>query len=181
MYGAMNDRLTKSDWIAHGLRTLASSGAGALKVGSMADALRVSRGSFYWHFDDVGDFKRQLLEGWRERATERVIQELEKGADRSNPLRHLLHRAFSQKHGLDRAVRLWAADENAVAAVVASVDARRVDFITELLVASGAKPSEAPGRAKFIYWAYLGRSIATGGHEAIDVATLDGISALLEM
>jgi len=34
VYGAaMNDRLTKSDWIEHGLRTLANDGANALKVG----------------------------------------------------------------------------------------------------------------------------------------------------
>ena len=146
----------------------------------MADALKVSRGSFYWHFADVGDFKRQVLENWRELATERVIQELEEDDVESNRLGRLMHRAMSNKHELDRAVRLWAADEEEVAAVVASVDARRVDFITNLLVASGVDQSEAPGRARFIYWAYLGRSIVTGEHEVIEASTMDGISHLLQ-
>jgi AcrR family transcriptional regulator len=176
----MSERLTKSDWIAHGLRTLASGGAGALKVGAMADALSVSRGSFYWHFADVGDFKRQLLENWRELATERVIQELGEDAPGSNRLGLLMHRAMGEKNVLDRAVRLWAAEEEDVAAVVASVDARRVGYISELLVASGVEPGAAPGRAKFIYWAYLGRSIATGAHEPIEASTLAGISDLLQ-
>jgi AcrR family transcriptional regulator len=48
--GSVDDRLTKSDWIEHGLRTLARDGANALKVGPMATQLKVSRGSFYWHF-----------------------------------------------------------------------------------------------------------------------------------
>src|SRR5271166_2476814 len=53
----MNDRLTKEDWIRHGLRTLANEGAHALKVGPMATKLKVSRGSFYWHFRDIPDFR----------------------------------------------------------------------------------------------------------------------------
>ena len=176
----MSERLTKSDWVAHGLRTLASSGAGALKAGSMADALKVSRGSFYWHFEDVGDFKRQLMERWRELATERVIEELEEDGAKSNRLRRLMHKGLSEEHALDRAVRLWATDDEDVAAVVASVDARRIDFIAGLLLASGVNPEEAPGRARFVYWAYLGRSLATGAHEAIEASTLDGISDLLQ-
>ena len=53
----MSDRLTKSDWIDHGLRTLANDGPNALKVGPMATTLKVSRGSFYWHFRDIADFR----------------------------------------------------------------------------------------------------------------------------
>ena len=45
----MSDRLTKSEWLRHGLRTLASEGPVALKVGPMSEKLNVSRGSFYWH------------------------------------------------------------------------------------------------------------------------------------
>src|ERR1700731_1432717 len=60
--GTMNDRLTKSDWIRHGLRTLAKDGPNALKVGPMSTKLKVSRGSFYWHFRDIADFRSQLLQ-----------------------------------------------------------------------------------------------------------------------
>ena len=70
VYGdTMDDRLTKSDWIEHGLRTLASDSANALKVGPMATRLKVSRGSFYWHFRDIADFRSQVLQCWQERAT----------------------------------------------------------------------------------------------------------------
>lgn len=176
----MNVRLSKSDWIGHGLSTLAHSGAGALRVGPMADALKVSRGSFYWHFVDVGDFKRQVLESWRELATERVVQEIEENDIGSNRLGRLMHRAMTNKHELDRAVRLWAADDENVASAVASVDDRRVEFIRNILVASGVASGEAQGRARFIYWAYLGRSIATEEHEVIEATTMDGISVLLQ-
>src|SRR5215470_12826656 len=93
MYGvSMNDRLTKSDWIEHGLRTLAREGASTLKVGPMATKLRVSRGSFYWHFRDIADFRSQVLRSWQERMTDQVIQEI---AEKAEPdrLKHLMRRA----------------------------------------------------------------------------------------
>ena len=62
------DRLTRSAWLDHGLRTLARQGADALKVGPLATALNVSRGSFYWHFKDIADFRTQLLQSWQELA-----------------------------------------------------------------------------------------------------------------
>lgn len=175
----MNERLSKGDWIAHGLRTLASGGVGALRVGAMADALNVSRGSFYWHFKDIGDFKRRLLERWQELATEQVIRELEEKGE-SGRLSRLMRRALSDRNELDRAVRLWATDEEDAAAFVASVDARRIGFIADLLEVSGVDRRDASGRAKFIYWAYLGRSLVSGLHETIGPETLDGISALFE-
>ena len=83
----MDDRLTKSVCIEHGLRTLASGGANALKVGPMAKQLKVSRGSFYWHFRDIADFRSQVLQCWQERTTEQVIRNLEaaKAAKSSAP------------------------------------------------------------------------------------------------
>ena len=78
VYGAgMTDRLDREDWINQGLRTLAEEGANALKVGPMAGRLGVSRGSFYWHFRDIGDFQAQLLRRWQERSTDQVIRDLE--------------------------------------------------------------------------------------------------------
>jgi len=31
----------------------------------MATKLKVSRGSFYWHFRDIADFRAQLLRRWQ--------------------------------------------------------------------------------------------------------------------
>lgn len=107
----MDDRLTKSDWIEQGLRTLASDGAGALKVGPMATRLKVSRGSFYWHFRDIADFRSQVLQCWQERATERVIRDLEAAKAQPNRLKRLVRRAFVTKRSLERAIRSWAAED----------------------------------------------------------------------
>src|ERR1700730_7629305 len=113
----LKDRLAKSDWIEHGLRTLANEGANALKVGPMSTKLKVSRGSFYWHFRDIADFRSQILRSWQERMTDQVIQEITEKAE-PDRLKHLMRRAFVVKRSLDRAIRSWAAEDEEVATIV---------------------------------------------------------------
>lgn len=176
----MSDRLSKADWIRHGMVTLAKQGPNALKAGPMAEALKVSRGSFYWHFADIADFRAQLLQAWRERATDQVIRDLDARAE-PDRLKHLMRRAFVGRRGLDPAIRAWAAADKDVASVVAEVDARRVSYIAKLLIAAGVEGQQALQRAAFLYWAYLGQALVTHRrHAAIPPAAMDAISGLFE-
>ena len=182
VYGrSMTDRLTKSDWISHGLATLAKDGANALKVGPMADGLKVSRGSFYWHFRDIADFRAQLLQAWQEQATDRVIRDLEAQKGRTDRLKQLMRGAFTGKRSLDRAIRSWSAEDREVAVIVASVDARRVAYIAKMLAAAGVEGQKALRRAAFLYWAYLGQPmVMEPRHASIAPAALDDIGDLFE-
>jgi AcrR family transcriptional regulator len=177
----MTDRLTKPDWIRHGLSVLAAEGAGALKVGPMADGLKVSRGSFYWHFRDIADFRAQLLQAWQEEATDRVIRDLEARKDRPDRLKQLMRRAFASSRRLERAIRSWAAQDRAAAAAVSSVDTRQVAYIASMLVQAGVDGQKAQRRAAFLYWAYLGQPMVMDArHASITGPALDDISDLFE-
>ena len=177
----MNERLTKDDWIRQGLRTLTREGVNGLKIGAMASKLNVSRGSFYWHFRDLADFQSQILESWQERSTEQVIRALEARAAGPGRLRHLMRQGFDGALRLDRAIRSWAAQDKAVAAVVAAVDSRRVTYIAKLLSTAGIPAPRAQTRAVFLYWAYLGQSMVMDPHHAaIAGSGLDDISDLFE-
>lgn len=177
----MNDRLTKSDWLKQGLRTLRNDGPNALKVVPMAAKLKVSRGSFYWHFQDIADFRSQLLQSWQERTTDQVIQELETEKAEPDRVKRLMRRGFTGKRGLDRAIRSWAAEDSDVARIVAAVDAKRVAYIAKLLVAAGVESRRALHRASFLYWAYLGQPIVMDSrHASITALAMDDISELFE-
>jgi len=79
---------------------------------------------------------------------------------------------------LDRAARSWAAEDEDVATIVASVDARRVAYIAKLLVAAGVESRRALPRAAFMYWAYLGRAfVMEPRHASIPASALDDITA----
>lgn len=174
----METRLTRKDWIDHGLRTLATGGAGALKIGALATGLGVSRGSFYWHFRDFGDFRSGLLSVWRERTVDQIVLEFDAEKDAPHRLQRLVKRAFFGKRGLDRATRIWAADDPAVAAVVTDVDASRVEYMASLLVDGGLAAVDAQTRAAFIYWAYHGQAMVMDA--ALDEAAFERLIGLLE-
>ncbi|HEV7660503.1 MAG TPA: TetR/AcrR family transcriptional regulator [Allosphingosinicella sp.] len=176
----MTDRLTRSDWLQQGLRTLAAEGPNALKVGAMAAKLKVSRGSFYWHFRDIADFRAQLLRSWQESTTDQVIREIA-GKAEPDRLKHLLKRAFVAEPGLDRAIRSWGAQDRTVAALVAAADAERIAYIATMLAAVGMDGRRARDRAAFLYWAYLGRAVVMDpGHASIPVSALEDIGTLFE-
>lgn len=173
------DRLNHRDWVAHGLRTLARHGANALKVGSLAAGLKVSRGSFYWHFKDIAAFRSQILQVWQDRATDQVIRDIDAAIVGPARLTHLMKLAFNEDRSLDRAIRIWAANDPAAAAAVAAVDARRIAYIAKLLSESGVHCHAALPRAEFIYWAYIGQpAVMNPEHTAITEADLDDLSAL---
>ena len=64
----MTKRLTARDWIDFALTTLAREGFHALKADVLARKLGVSRGSFYWHFTELGTFHARVIEHWRQMA-----------------------------------------------------------------------------------------------------------------
>ncbi len=173
------DRLTREQWIAHGLRTLAREGDGALKTGMLAEGLQVSRGSFYWHFESIAAFRSQLLEMWRARATDDVIREIDSSIVGPARLTYLMKLAFDEDRSLDRGFRAWAANDPEAAAVVADVDARRVTYIAKLLRESGVDGKKSMPRAEFIYWAYIGQSsVMNVTHGTITESDLQDLSGL---
>ena len=177
----MQDRLTPNHWIEHGLKTLAREGHNALKVGPMADKLNVSRGSFYWHFRDIGDFRTQLLQRWQARSTDEIIQDLDAREGDPRRFKELIQRGFRGRRSLDRAIRSWAAHDKAVAALVAAVDARRIARMTKLLVEAGVDREWADQRAAFIYWAYLGQpAVMDQRHAALPPNALAELAGLFE-
>lgn len=172
-------RLSKRDWIRHALVTLAKEGPDKLKVATMSSRLNVSRGSFYWHFRDAADFRDQILRKWQDRTTEQVVRDLEADQTHSDRLKTLLHRAFGGGLQLDRAIRSWATQDMAVAAVVASVDARRINYVASLIAARGIDESRALQRATVLYWAYLGQAEMLGNHQRqLAPLAIDQIAAL---
>jgi AcrR family transcriptional regulator len=154
----MTEQLSADDWTSQGLKALAKSGFTALKADPLAKAIGVSRGSFYWHFADLGAFHAAVLKRWREIAAEQIIADVE--ADSGEPLAALLRRTFGARLDLERAVRNWAAFDAAAQAAVRAIDRRRLDYIETLLEKRGLTPAMAQARAQILYWTFLGFALS---------------------
>jgi AcrR family transcriptional regulator len=154
------DQLSAQDWLDQGLKTLAKSGFAALKAEPLAKAMGISRGSFYWHFADIGAFHAALLKHWREVTAERVIADLEAIKAERDPLSVLLGRAFSGRLTLERTVRNWASVDDRAREAVRAIDRRRIGYIEGLLREAGVSQDAARARAQILYWAFVGLAMS---------------------
>ena len=141
----MADQLSAKDWLDQGLKTLTDSGFTALKAEPLAKAMGVSRGSFYWHFADIGAFHAAILAHWRDVAAEQVIANLEAASGTANPLPRLLRGAFGSRPALENAVRTWASVDPKARAAVRAIDRRRLSYVESLFRANGLPPARGPG------------------------------------
>ena len=143
----MSDQLSAKDWLDQGLKALASRGFTALKAEPLAKAMGVSRGSFYWHFADIGAFHAAILARWHEVAAEQIIANVEAASKDEDPLALLLRRVFGERLTLERAVRTWASVDPAARAAVQAIDRRRLSYVESLLTQSGL-PADWPAPAR---------------------------------
>ena len=156
----MADQLSASDWVDQGIKALIKSGFTALKAEPLAKAMGVSRGSFYWHFKDIGAFHAAILARWREVAAEQIIANVEAASQHESPLPVLLRRTFGGKPVLEVAVRSWALHDPVARAALQALDRRRLNYVADLFERSGLSPDIARARAQIFYWAFLGFALS---------------------
>lgn len=140
--------LSKDDWLRAAMELLRTSGVGGVRVLTLAQKLRVSRGSFYWHFADRQDLLDSMLEWWERQMTDTVI-ELDR-ARRASPRKRLVTIAErilgSELNRYDASVRSWALGDRKAKKALRRVIRKRVDYVSSLFEQAGFTPAEA--RAK---------------------------------
>lgn len=148
-------RFNREDWLALALETLSKQGNSRLTIDRLVADLGVTKGSFYWHFENRADFIQKLLEYWAKKFTYNVVDQInaiEGGAEeRMYGLMELLTRSDASRY--DIAVRAWAAQEPTVATVVRRVDMVRLGYIKSLFLELGFEGDELTIRSRaFLYW-----------------------------
>ena len=68
---------SRASWITAALEVLASEGIGRVRVEPLAKKLGVTKGSFYWHFDDRPALHAAMLAQWQETQTLGIIAMVE--------------------------------------------------------------------------------------------------------
>jgi len=150
------------DWVTLGLQVLAEKGPSAVRVEPLARALKVTKGSFYWHFEDRRALERAMLARWEQLATDEVITLTDGvGGTPADRLRQLMK--FTMTHpsapAMEQSIRAWGSTDKAVSRVLARVDERRQAYVRGLLVEHGLSRAEATTRARFLYLALIGEYV----------------------
>ncbi len=156
----MSRKLTRADWLNHGLMVLETAGHEALKAGILVKGLKVSRGSFYWHFKDLNDFYMALVAEWKQQNTEAVIADLKRIPTGNAQIEAVLTHCLETELPREAAMRRWSRINNSVAEAVQAVDEIRFTFLFDIFKEQGLSAFDARARATLLMWAYIGRSFA---------------------
>ena len=172
-------KLTQIDWLKAGFQALTQSGPEALKAEKLARYMGTSKGSFYWHFKDVADFKNKMLSHWIEQAFSAVTAEVEIELAPIARLMKLMELAAStpEEYGgkqVEPAIRAWARSDPAVAEAVRKIDENRISYLATLLKDANA---EYKISAALIYAAYVGYLSLEDVNET---STAQGLKRLVE-
>jgi AcrR family transcriptional regulator len=130
-------RLGRDDWLDAARDAVVAGGFDAVRVLSLADALGITRGSFYWHFADHAELLSALIARWRERELE-ADRALEARAsdDPVEDLLRLLDAALArggrnlEAMRFELALRELGRQDRSVAAMLAEVDGVRMAVLT---------------------------------------------------
>lgn len=153
-------QLTPDDWIQAATELLIVKSIDAVRVDVLAKIMKVTRGSFYWHFADRDDLLHRVLTSWQEAQTEQIIARYKRqGVAAADLIRELIElpfhgRAAMKGSSVELAIRAWARRDEQARLIVDKVDAKRLDYIFECFSSLGFEPADAKARA-FVLYCYM--------------------------
>ena len=162
---AVRPRLTPETWVVGATEMLVDKGIDSVRVDVLAKELRITRGSFYWHFKDREELLQSVLKAWQDAATEQLIERFEsRHSDAQQLIRELISlpfrgKAASRAARIELAIRAWARRDAMARQAVDEVDSRRMSYIAQCFSALGFPIKEARTRAALLYAYSVGESL----------------------
>lgn len=151
-----SSRLSRQDWIDAALKQIAEHGLAGVNVASLAAQLRVTTGSFYWHFSSRDELVEAALDRWE---TERidVIETLRELSDPQLRLERLISDLYRNRDrgALYSSLQASASDPR-VASRLRRTTQRRLTFLTQTYRELGYPMQQARHSALVLYSLYTG-------------------------
>lgn len=143
--------LTRQDWFDAATEAILEGGFDQLRVLQLSKRLKVTRGSFYWHFEDLAHFTQLFLDQWQAQRM-KGLRYWQPGLDPQlspeQDVERVLLLMFEgpavefKRMKVEFAIRDFAQRDPHARAIVAAVDEARVEQTARLLA-----PLVAPGSA----------------------------------
>jgi AcrR family transcriptional regulator len=146
-------RRSREDWLRAARCALLEGGPGAVRVEAIARGLKVTKGSFYWHFRDRKALLEALLREWEEEKS-LLFELLRRGSPQQDLGRffaELQRRVLLSERGewpSDAAIFAWASVSPEVARRANREERERIELLKRW--------TGRPDLAEYFYMAYLG-------------------------
>ena len=160
-------RTPRTRWIEEGLRALGAGGPEAVRIELLAQALGVTKGGFYWHFDGRRALLEEMLDAWERTVIDDVIEYVEgEGGDARAKLRRLFGIAsdIGDLMQVELAIRDWARRDAGVAERLLRVDNRRMEYMRSLFGAFCPDDDEVEVRCTLAFSLFIGSHFMAADH-----------------
>ena len=150
-------KLSAENWAQAALDAITRGGVAAVSIESIARELKVTKGSFYWHFRNRKALLKAAMELWEKHETDDIIAL----ADGISDPRMRIQEVFRASTTSANAGRLMlalaaASDEPEIADFMHRATQRRLDFLADCYSALGQSPADARRWATFAYSTFVG-------------------------
>ncbi|WAC93494.1 TetR/AcrR family transcriptional regulator [Mycobacterium sp. Aquia_213] len=151
-------RLSADDWLQAGYTLLAEEGARALKIERLCQQVGATRGSFYWHFEDMDGYRAALVESWNafREQDRQSLAEIDTLPPRERLSAMMIALVRPQHWMLERAMREWARTDAAAAANIRDADRRLLRSVAKAYSDCGFSREDARLRAELTFAAGIG-------------------------
>ena len=122
-------RKSKLDWLEVGLKTLGEFGVKGLTIERLTGELGVTKGSFYHHFRDVEDFRKQLIAFWADQYLSTSSELPDDPGELIALLDVIMEEVFAAITEPEIAIRAWAQQDAMARLFVERVDKARQEFV----------------------------------------------------
>jgi AcrR family transcriptional regulator len=149
--------LSREAWVKAASNLIAQQGVSAVAVEPLALSLGVTKGSFYWHFQNRDELIHAALEAWEQDQSLDVVTRYSGIEDPRRRLRVLLFAAFEDvENGRFFAALGVSSEDPRVQPYLRRATERRLALGVEAFQALGLAEAEARERALLAYAAYVG-------------------------
>lgn len=156
-------RLSRDDWLDEAFKAVVEGGFDNVKVLSLAEKLKVTRGSFYWHFTDHADLIGSLLMRWKLAQLDLDAKlKSQQSGDALKDLDFVVDAAFLQAGSelenlrFEQHMRAFSHHHEEAAQLLVEVDANRMDLFQSKFLVLVKDASKARDLAALLYLAIAG-------------------------
>lgn len=151
-------RYTRADWVDAAKKIFVDTGVEDVKVDVIAKRMKITRGSFYWHFKSREDLLGALLDDWTARNIA-GIESLSVKRDGAPTLADCIRFWVAMEEDVltfDMAMRVWGRKSENVAAETKRIDEAWMALLTGVFERRGNVPEMAAARARVMYFHQIG-------------------------
>jgi len=152
-------QLQRFDWLQQALEVFVSEGIDAVRITRLANDLGVTRGSFYWHFENREDLIDALVSYWKDKNTVAITQSVSNATSLADGIFRFFETCIDAAlfdPRLDLAIREWSRRSPGIRDLVDREDAARIEALQGFFARFNYPLPDALIRARVLYYSQIG-------------------------